>query len=109
MNRTIKVRNPFSDMTKSQMVKWYINHVGDITSLKKTVGCFDRANGHCGACASCFRRSIAFAANKIPLDNQNIKKWSGIHDYIDKLKAGQYEPERTKETLDVLKTWGWHV
>ena len=112
MERKVEVVNPFPHMTKVAMVKWYRENVSDIELLRESVGCFDGASvTHCGKCSSCFRRSVAFEANNIPLDVMwsDIKKWSGIPGYIEKMKSGLYEADRTKETLDVLKKWGYEV
>lgn len=118
MEMDIKVSTPFANMTKVEMVRWYLENIGDIEKLRKTVGCFGSISGkvlnpfrHCGGCASCFRRSVAFEANNVPLDNMkcDIRKWNGIEEYIRKMKDGKYEAERTKETLTVLKRWGWKI
>ena len=109
--RPVEVINTFPDMTKVQMVKWYMENVGDVEILKASVGCYSAEDIHCGSCGACLRRSVAFAANNIPLDEMknNIKKWTGITEYIDKMKAGKYDAERTEETLKVFKDWGYSI
>ncbi|GAH52554.1 unnamed protein product, partial [marine sediment metagenome] len=33
--------------------------------------------------------------------------WPKIKLYIKQMKKGEYEPVRTKQTLEVLRKWGW--
>jgi len=112
LDKRVLVLNPCQDMTKVQMVKWFKErYPEDIEHLRKTVGCYSPSDKHCGACGSCLRRSVAFEANGIELDEQlhDIKKWSDIQKYIDNMKSGKYDKERTLETLMIFKKWGWEV
>lgn len=109
--RTIKVVNPFAKKTKQQMVKWYLDNVGVVDWLKTTVGCFNgKTKKGCGECKACFRRAVSFAANNIFEAGEyekDIRRWSGIKEYVIKMNIGEYEAERTEETLNVLRDWGW--
>jgi len=117
----VKVWTPFADMTKQQMVKWYLSHGGDPVYLLVAPGCY-RAGGesvtipygdgkltmaspYCGECACCFRKAIALEANGIKMDKfmPEIWKWEGIPYYVDRLRSGAYDVERTEETISVLK------
>jgi len=112
MERKIEIVNPFPHMTKVTMVEWFMKRVKREDLLKASVGCFDGGSVmHCGACGSCFRRSVAFAANGLELDSMwsDITKWKGIPEYIKNMQAGKYELERTEQTLKVLRDWGYEV
>lgn len=112
--KEITVDSPFWHLTKQQMVKWYLEQNVPISFLYETVSCFSdltqELNTHCGECSSCFRKWIALAYNNLWNENVNLfledpKKWEGIKSYKEKLKIGRYEPQRTKETIEVLKRW----
>ena len=65
VKRDVRIATPFSDMDKTDMVRWYVDEVGDIGTLFQTVGCFSEHDGHCGDCGACLRRYIAFKNNRI--------------------------------------------
>jgi 7-cyano-7-deazaguanine synthase in queuosine biosynthesis len=65
VSRSVFVATPFAEMDKTDMVKWYMENVGDVDFLLRTVGCFDSGVGHCGNCGSCFRRYVALKNNGI--------------------------------------------
>ena len=88
--REIKIKTPFVDMDKTDMVRAYLSKGGDIEKLLKTVGCFSPEKGHCGDCGACFRRYVAFKNNGIDPGyelSDRIKK-----EYQDKLHT--YSQER---------------
>jgi 7-cyano-7-deazaguanine synthase in queuosine biosynthesis len=62
--KTIKVIFPFAKLTKTQMLKQYIQKNGSIEDLVKyTISCYDEQEGFCGECMSCFRRYVAEVNN----------------------------------------------
>jgi 7-cyano-7-deazaguanine synthase in queuosine biosynthesis len=106
-NKNINVSSPFYKMTKSNLVKWYINNKLPVGDLLKTRSCYNKKTmNQCGQCNSCFRRWVA-------LENNGIKekydsppwKWKGAKKYIRKMKAGLYDKERTEETFLALKKY----
>lgn len=102
-----RVFTPFFDMTKSQMVTWYLDNIGDIPSLLKTRSCYSQLSEPCGACGACFRRWVSFRFNGIHENMVNdIREWDGTRKYIDKFLKGEYDVQRTDETLTVLKMEG---
>ena len=89
------------------MIKWYIDNNRDVKLLKKTVSCFSPIHTLCGECSACFRRWIAFEWNGIHEKySKDITKWEGIQNYVTKMKNGEYDDKRTKQTMDVLKEHG---
>jgi 7-cyano-7-deazaguanine synthase in queuosine biosynthesis len=106
-DRVITLSSPFFTMTKTDMVKWYIQDGLDTDKLIATRSCFSPGDMPCGNCAACFRRWVAFTNNNLKEKyEQDITKYLGINDYIKKMKMGLYDPDRTKETFDALKKVG---
>jgi len=106
--RPIVVDSPFLEMTKSAMIKWYLDHGHPEDVLYESFSCFDtNVRGACGQCAACFRRWIAFKNNGLPLEFRvDITKWSGIQEYIRKIKLNEYALPRAREIETVLRRYG---
>ena len=112
----VRVVNPFVTMTKQDIVEWYIHNKLPRELLYATVGCYNpvlKAEKweHCGSCSACFRRSVAFAYNGLSLDRMcsDIRKWEGIQKYIQDIKERRMEKRREKQTLEVLREWGYKI
>jgi len=104
MERTVHVDCIFPQMTKQDMVKWYVDEGLDLELLKATVSCFHPDYRMCGECPACFRRWIAFEYNGIHEKyRKDLTKWTGTQEYVKKLKNGEYDEDRTKQTLEVLE------
>lgn len=59
------LRFPLKEMTKSDLVEWWINSGRDPADLLKTVTCQGGTDAPCGACHACFNRWIALRNNAI--------------------------------------------
>lgn len=106
--RRIVVHSPFLEMTKADMIKWYILNDHPLDVLYKTYSCFseDALKSPCGDCPACFRRWIAFDHNNLAMNFRNdITQWSGIPEYIRKIKAGEYEERRASQMEFVLRRY----
>lgn len=104
--------NPVFYKTKAQMVTWYVKEGLDPLNLKSTWSCYTPIfdEEQCGACGACFRRWVALGINGIKETYaKDIRKWEGVQKYINKMKAGGYEKERTEETLKFLGEHGFKV
>lgn len=104
--REVVVDSPFLSMTKADMIAWYIKEGHPLDVLYKTYSCFaeDSMESPCGCCAACFRRWVSFEYNNLSLIfKRDIKEWSGIPDYVRKIKAGEYEARRANQIVDVLR------
>lgn len=104
--REIVVASPFLKLTKADMIKWYLKKGHPLDVLYKTFSCFaeDMFLSPCGNCPACFRRWIAFEYNNLPLNfKSDIKEWSGIPEYVKKIRAGIYEAKRANQIVDVLR------
>ena len=102
--------SPFFDMTKTQMVEWYVEQGFSIETLLKTRSCFSTNLLPCGACGACFRRWVALTNNDIHEGyTHTMLKWDQIPVYIEKMKAGKYDELRTKETFKALEGAGYEL
>lgn len=57
--KNYKVKTPFRQYTKSDLVRRYLNNGGTLDKLLTSVSCYDAGTHHCGRCASCFKRWVA--------------------------------------------------
>lgn len=100
---SIRIYSPFIELTKVDLVKWYVTKGLNIENLKKTVSCYTGHDIPCGRCNACFRRWISFTLNGIEEEYENnILDWSGIEVYLDKVKRGEYIEERRYEIINAL-------
>jgi 7-cyano-7-deazaguanine synthase in queuosine biosynthesis len=106
-NKSIEVASPFYGMSKSDLVKWYIDKNLPIGDLLKTRSCYSKKTmNQCGRCSSCFRRWVALENNNIHEDYDSPPwKWKGAKEYVEKMKAGLYDKERTEETFSALRKY----
>lgn len=116
--KKVEIMSPFWNMTKSQIISWFLNNYKGgrekaIQILRTSISCYTPVDGKsCGNCNSCLRKGISLEANNINFVGwfvNDIKGYLGIRDYIKKMKRGEYDRERTKESLEVFKKWGWKV
>jgi len=105
--KTVTLSTPFSALTKTQMVEWYIKNDGDPDVLISTRSCYSPGDNPCGDCAACFRRWVAFINNGITEKYENdITKYSEIQTYTENMRLGYYDKERTEETMRALRKVG---
>ena len=101
---TVTVSTPFFDMTKTEMVRWYLDTGFDPRKLSSTRSCYSPGDRPCGNCSACFRRWVAFTNNNLEEEyEQPIKNFDGLQKYVDKMKGGLYDKKRTSETLLALR------
>jgi len=94
-------------MTKTEMVRWYLDKGLDPGTLISTRSCFSPGDNPCGNCAACFRRWVAFTNCGLEEEyEQPIINYDGIKIYVDKMQRGLYDEKRTDETLMALKKAG---
>lgn len=97
------ISTPFFHMTKTEMVEWYLNAGLPKDELLSTRSCYSPGDLPCGNCAACFRRWVAFTNNDLSEEYENdIKEFSGIPDYVNKMKLKKYDERRTEETFAAL-------
>ena len=110
MGRQIAVISPFWDMTKEQVVSWFLHvYGGNEEDLLNTISCYTpeksswgKDSNYCGECPACFRKFVALRTNGIliPFHNYNL-----MMDYKKKAEEGYYIPQRNVAILRVLKEY----
>jgi 7-cyano-7-deazaguanine synthase in queuosine biosynthesis len=75
----IKIRAPLAGVTRTEAVAAFLRNGGDPDELTTlTYSCMLNASSHCGFCASCMNRWIAFKNNGIEermLSRPTLKRW----------------------------------
>ena len=106
MNDTINVSSPFWEMTKEQVVRWYLDNVDSSgqTLLHGTHSCYTpKGTEPCWACPACLRKWIALAANNIRMPE--FENWVLMRHYLDRAYKGEFIPERNDTTIRVLNNY----
>jgi 7-cyano-7-deazaguanine synthase in queuosine biosynthesis len=64
--KKIRIELPFKSLTKTQLIKLYLNNGFDVDDLERyTVSCYHEKYNACGKCNACFRRWVAETLNGI--------------------------------------------
>ncbi len=112
MRRPIKVWSPFWEVSKEEIVRWYLSACDGgreegIRNLLRTISCYSPLCGtnYCGACRSCFRKWVAFVNNGIPLAFGNDDL---IVEYEHRAIRGQYTSKRNDSILRAVAYWRTH-
>jgi 7-cyano-7-deazaguanine synthase in queuosine biosynthesis len=61
----VKIDLPYRSMTKTEIVRKYLDAGFDKDGLTKTKSCYNAIDGNCGKCRNCFRKWVAFINNDI--------------------------------------------
>jgi 7-cyano-7-deazaguanine synthase in queuosine biosynthesis len=97
--KSVEVFSPFWQMTKEDVVRWYVENVGR-EGLLNTVSCYDPSPGnYCGRCPSCFRKFIALRSNGFEMEfyNQELMK-----EYYEAAVQGKYVDSRNNAIIREL-------
>jgi 7-cyano-7-deazaguanine synthase in queuosine biosynthesis len=107
-DKIVSVDSPFVNMTKTQMVTWYLGAGNKEEDLHKTRSCYSTEYLPCGRCTACFRRWVAFTNNGITETfKHNILDYEEIPHYLQRIKDGYYDEVRAEETIRALKLGGY--
>lgn len=106
-DRLIKIYPTFQDMTKTEMVKWYLDNGFDPNILKSSISCYSSTGRLCGRCSSCFRRWVAMSLNGIEEKyDQKPWEWVGVPSYVERIKTGKIHPSRVWDIKSALQQVG---
>ncbi|HVB44711.1 MAG TPA: 7-cyano-7-deazaguanine synthase [Streptosporangiaceae bacterium] len=107
---TIRVDSPFWQMTKTEIVAWYLEAGLSPQDLLLTFSC-SRADGHgdhCGRCSSCLRRWISLVNNGIDapfeVEPWTWQKVAGF--YMTAMTDGSYPESRAVEFWRAMASVG---
>lgn len=109
-DRRIRVTSPFWEMSKADIVKWYLEtHHNDATKLLETISCYspDLQDGtdikrYCGQCRCCFRKWNALYVNGIELPFHNI---GVMKEYLVKARQDYYIPKRNASIIKAVTNY----
>lgn len=114
--RKISVMSPFWELSKPELVEWYLNYSIDddyetrVQNLLGTASCYasDLRTKFCGECPACFRKWVAFWLNGIKLRFNNEKV---LKEYWNLACEGKkYNTDRNTNMLNVISQYtGWKI
>lgn len=105
--RQFRLLTPFREYTKSRLVADYLDGGGSLSSLLRSVSCYDGGAVHCGRCSSCFKRWVALT-NALGRDAVEVQQFAAhparwqSQDYW-KRKLASYPPSRWQEVYNAFK------
>lgn len=107
-NRQIQVSTPFTEMTKTEMVAWYLRQGLPPEDLYSTRSCFSLEHSQpCGVCAACFRRWVAFTNNGISEAYvKPVSEGPMIDKYIKGVEERKYTGKRAEEIMRAVGSLG---
>lgn len=109
-SKPICISSPFWDMTKSDIVNWFINFSGCSSELLlETFSCYYPTNNKaCMSCPACFRKWVALQDNGIktpPFKNKEL-----MVEYLQRAYQGEFDKKRCQSLINVvLKNYDFHL
>lgn len=108
--RPVRVDSPFWDMTKTEIIAWYLAQGLPVDHLLLTFSCsrIDGSIVHCGRCPSCLRRWTSLVNNGVEAEfEQQPWTWDRVREfYIPAMREGRYPDHRAHEFFAALATVG---
>ncbi len=109
--RPVLLDSPFWQMTKSEIVGWYLAQGLPSDDLLLTFSCSraDSVAVHCGRCSSCLRRWISLVNNGIEAPFEaDPWTWPLVTDYyVPAMRDGTYPDHRAAEFFAALDAVGF--
>jgi 7-cyano-7-deazaguanine synthase in queuosine biosynthesis len=101
-NPRIEVDTPFRNMSKVDMVRWYLAKDYPVDILKLSLSCYN--GDRCGRCSSCFRRWVSFELNGLE-DEFMVSPWKTdlAQQYLFKATHGLYDADRSNEIIAAME------
>ncbi len=108
--RQFTVESPYKDVTKTELIKQYIEAGGSEEALMESYSCYSGDLQPCGICKPCFRKAVSLVNNNIDIDdyyqsNPFTAEW--LLDVIPLMKESKYRGREDKETLNAINTHQW--
>jgi hypothetical protein len=111
--RPVRVDSPFWNMTKTEIIAWYLGQGLPVDHLLLTFSCSrnDGSMVHCGQCSSCLRRWTSLVNNGVEaVFEQPPWTWERVREfYIPAMREGRYPDHRAHEFFAALATVGADV
>lgn len=105
--RKILVKSPVKNLTKTQLIKKFLEHGGDPNWLLTSYSCYSGKDKICLKCKPCIRKVIALYGADITLPKKyfKIKQNKELIAIKDKIVRGEY---RGMEDRDICKFMEWN-
>ena len=108
--REVRVDSPFWDLTKTEIIAWYLGQGLPVEHLLLTFSCSrtDGSSVHCGRCSSCLRRWTSLVNNGVEADFESPPwTWDRVREfYLPAMRQGRYPDHRVHEFFTALATVG---
>jgi 7-cyano-7-deazaguanine synthase len=106
--RGFSIHTPFKSLTKTELVKKYLEEGGDQKNLLVSFSCYDPVHGNpCGWCMACFRKWVALQNNGIPTENYfESNPWEApwLRDLLHRVVHGNYRGKEDKDWMRALES-----
>jgi len=110
LGREVVVDTPFRQMTKVDMVRWYMEQGLPVEELLKTRSCYSKGDKPCGECGACFRRIMSLRLNGVDEEMEvKVEDSKIVKEYYRKWKEGKYRGKRGEEMRKFFGMLGWEV
>ncbi|UGQ10502.1 7-cyano-7-deazaguanine synthase [Yinghuangia sp. ASG 101] len=108
--RDVRIHSPFWELTKTEIVRWYLEQGLPTDDLLLTFSC-SRSDGrpvHCGVCPSCLRRWCSLVNNGIDAPFEEPPwQWERVRTfYVPAMWNGTYPDHRAAELFTALARVG---
>ena len=107
-----KVLYPFLNVTKTELVKMFLEKGGEAKDLLYSYTCYEGNEKQCGQCDACIRKFVALVNNGIlsKLDGNayyenNPMDCEWVKNIMPEIKSGKYNNCK-KESKDFLRVYG---
>lgn len=96
----INVFSPFWDMTKGNIINWYIKSGNDPALLGKATGCYHPEEHQCGKCPCCLRKWVGLTVAGVNPGYDVDEKLK--QRYLDRARGGHYVSARNEEIMKAI-------
>ena len=104
--RVFSVSSPYKDTTKTELIKEYVGHGGDVQNILDSYSCYRGEEQACGICKPCVRKAVSLICNDIkwPDDyfEQHPMSASWIKEVLPDMKAGKYRGREDNEFIRAI-------
>ena len=106
--RTVRVRTPFKEKTKTRILKDYLAAGGNAEEIVGSISCYHSSLEQCGECKPCARKWVALVNNGIKTNGifrSDPSQYFARENLMDRIKIGKYRgPKEDAEILAALSS-----
>jgi len=101
--RKFKIGSPYKDITKTELVKMYLDKGGKASHLKESYSCYKGDKSPCMKCKPCFRKWTALKNNGIDFYKPLFLKTEWFKEILPIIEKGKYRGREDKEIINAIK------